>query len=498
MYLLSHYAKRPSWSLAIKCETLRENSSNICYVTDRMRRRSIWPLTSMTRIYSWICTIAQKMTERWNWRPTHTERQKIWWHEQTAEQNHVSAELATTFFASLARSPSTVSLVHIDSTCSRDSCSVCESSTSEEENTKSWKEVSRKSKNGSTHRRRNNDDGTIERRSKTPEEAADATHTRTTKYRKNTKVSNTSPSHSNSLAKIRIPKPELKTTSTPTKSSRTDRSKSPLNGSTQSIPLASTSAVTIPRSASHIELNYVPSTGHRKPKLMSPNSFSTDYMNEINSPEPILLKYQPQTIEKVPRPLPRLPAQSLQQHHDNISKSISRSQTLDWDVPDQTLGIPLTNPTPILDLHHYSMPPMQDTSYISNYPFRPNAMHPTHLQPAHLYHPKPLPLIKSKSMFSIPTNAPPVIHHPLVSGNIPPSFHSPESYQLKKHTVPMNQGSGAPPPPPKPANRQNVSGASILTTSTQQNLSPKKESGEKNKVKFSDTVTVAVVPVSFP
>lgn len=312
-------------------------------------------------------------------------------------------------------------------------------------------------------------------------------------------MSNSSQSHSNSLAKIRIPKPELKTTSTPTKSTRIERSKSPMNGSTLSMPSAGTSASTIPRSSSQIELTYAPSTIHRKPKLMSPNSFSTDYVNEMNSIEPIQLKYQPQTIEKVPRPLPRLPmtsTQSLHQHHDLAPKSLTRSQTLDWDVPDQTLGIPLTNPTPILDLHHYSMPPMQDSAYINNYPFRPNVMHPTHLQSAHLYHPKPLPLIKSKSMFSIPTNAPPVIHHPLVSGNIPPSFHSPESYQLKKHTIPMNQASGAPPPPPKPSNRQNVSGASILTTSTQQNLSPKKESGEKNKVKFSDTVTVAVVPVS--
>lgn len=356
--------------------------------------------------------------------------------------------------------------------------------------------MSRKSKNESVSRRRTNGDGTIDRRAKTPEDTTDATHARTTKYRKNAKISNASQAHSNSLAKIRIPKPELKTTSTPIKSNRTERSKSPLNGSTLSMPSAGTSASTIPRSASHIELNYVPSTGHRKQKLMSPTSFSTDYVNEINSAEPIQLKYQPQTIEKVPRPLPRLPIQSLQPHHDVTPKSMSRSQTLDWDVPDQTIGIPLTNPTPILDLHHYSMPPMQDSAYINNYPFRPNVMHPTHLQSAHLYHPKPLPLIKSKSMFSIPTNAPPVIHHPLVSGNIPPSFHSPESYQLKKHTVPMNQASGAPPPPPKPGNRQNVSGASILTTSTQQNMSPKKESGEKNKVKFSDTVTVAVVPVS--
>lgn len=361
--------------------------------------------------------------------------------------------------------------------------------------------MGRKSKNESMSRRRTNGDGTIERRTKTPDDTTDAAHARTSKYRKNAKLSNASQSHSNSLAKIRIPKPELKTTSTPIKSNRSDRSKSPLNGSTLSMPSAGTSASSIPRSASQIELAYAPSTIRRKPKLMSPNSFSTDYVNEINSAEPIQLKYQPQTIEKVPRPLPRLPmssTQSLQQqhHHDHPPKSMTRSQTLDWDVPDQTLGIPLTNPTPILDLHHYSMPPMPDSSYINNYPFRPNVMQPTHLQSAHLYHPKPLPLIKSKSMFSIPTNAPPVIHYPLVSGNIPPSFHSPESYQLKKHTVPMGQTSGAPPPPPKPSNRQMVSGASILTTSTQQNMSPKKESGEKNKVKFSDTVTVAVVPVS--
>lgn len=361
--------------------------------------------------------------------------------------------------------------------------------------------MNRKPRNDAVNRTRTNDDGTIERRTKTQEDTTDATHARTTKYRKNAKRSNSSQSHSNNLAKIRIPKPELKTTSTPIKSTRAELSKSPINGSTLSMPSAGTSASAMPRSASQMELTYAPSMNHRKSKMMSPNSFSTDYVNDMNAVEPIQLKYQPQTIEKVPRPLPRLPmssTQSLQSHHDHAPKSITRSQPLDWDVPDQTLGIPLTNPTPILDLHHYSMPPMPDSAYINNYPFRSNVMHPTHLQSAHMYHPKPLPLIKSKSMFSISTNAPPVIHHPLVSGNIPPSFHSPESYQLKKHTIPMNQASGAPPPPPKPGNRQNASGASILTTSTQQNMSPKKESGEKNKVKFSDTVTVAVVPVSEP
>lgn len=80
--------------------------------------------------------------------------------------------------------------------------------------------------------------------------------------------------------------------------------------------------------------------------------------------------------------------------------------------------------------------------------------------------------------------APPIIHHqhPLISGNIP-SIASimPDSYKKASSNLGAKKAISAT--------------SSILSGQGQQSaMNARKEMSEKNKVKFSDTVTVAVVP----
>lgn len=79
---------------------------------------------------------------------------------------------------------------------------------------------------------------------------------------------------------------------------------------------------------------------------------------------------------------------------------------------------------------------------------------------------------------------PPIIHqHPLISGNIP-SIASimPESYNAKK--LSSNLG----------GKKINATSSILSGQGQPSQMNAKKEMSEKNKVKFSDTVTVAVVP----
>lgn len=329
------------------------------------------------------------------------------------------------------------------------------------------------------------------------------TPTKSPKYRKNTQsntnsnqsssVSNNHTANTLSRVRINIPKPELKVSnySKITRKSSTEQSNNKVSAYGSSKP-------PIARSASEIDFTEMHSPAYReaKMKLMPSNSYSTDYVNHINAAESVdSLKYQQTKIEKIPRPLPRVPfatpqiLQPIPQHHrvvDVVPKP-PRQPPIEWNIPDQTIGIPITNATPILDFHNLTS--TNDSTH--HYP-RQTVLMPTHMQIAS--QPISLPshpmLIRTKSMNNISLNSPPIIHHPLVSGHIPPSVHSTENYLIKKQ-IPLD---GPPLPlPPKPP-RQNAS-SSILSSTTQQNLHPKKENGEKNKVKFSDTVTVAMVPV---
>lgn len=331
--------------------------------------------------------------------------------------------------------------------------------------------------------------------------------TKSPKYRKNTqnntksKQSSAAAANNNnhntaSRVRINIPKPELKVSnySKSTRKSSTEQSNNNVATYASSKP-----SPIIMRSASEVDFTEMHSPAYReaKIKLMPSNSFSTDYVNQINAAESVdSLKYQQTKIEKIPRPLPRVPfatpqiLQPIPQHHHvvDIVPKPPRQPPIEWNIPDQTVGIPITNPTPILDFHNLAS--INDSTH---HYARQTVLMPSHMQIAS--QPMSLPphpmLIRTKSMNNIPLNSPPIIHHPLVSGHIPPSIHSTENYLIKKQ-IPLD---GPPLPlPPKPA-RQNAS-SSILSSTTQQSSHPKKENGEKNKVKFSDTVTVAMVPVS--
>lgn len=191
------------------------------------------------------------------------------------------------------------------------------------------------------------------------------------------------------------------------------------------------------------------------------------FINHKNSGNSDSLKYQ--QSGKIQNSLPRLPlsvsqiVQPILQHHviDVVPKPSSKQFSFN-NMPDQTIGIPTTDS---MSIH------IQDN----------NTQNQNN---------------KLMSIHNIPENMPPIIHHPLVSGNIPPSFHSiNENYLIKKkipHETMLLQKL-----PQKPVSRQGlIFSSSILTATIQQAPHQKKENNERNKVKFSNTVTVAVVPVS--
>lgn len=301
---------------------------------------------------------------------------------------------------------------------------------------------------------------------------------KTMKYRKNVQLSK-SP---NQLPKTRfnIPKPELKVSHYARKPQKASSKKN-------AVSHYGPSKSNLARSVS--EADFVDS------KNM--NNFTANYANHVSSTELTdPLKYQPNKIEKIRRPLPRSPfvttqmLQSIPQHHhvvDMVPMPPTRPQD-PWNVPDQTIGIPITNPTPMLGYH--DMPSIESAA---NFP-RQTILLPSHMQIAaeprslHLHSKPTMVLGKSKAMHTIPLHQP-VIHHPLVSGHIP-SFQTTDNYLIKSQ-MPLD---GPPLPlPPKP--RQPIASSILATSATQTNAQLKRENGERNKVKFSDTVTVAVVPV---
>lgn len=309
---------------------------------------------------------------------------------------------------------------------------------------------------------------------------------KTMKYRKNVQISRASDTiDANQASKTRfnIPKPELKVSHYARKPQKVSSKKA-------AISHYGPSRATLSRSAS--EADFIDS---------KTTNFSANYANHLSSTELAdPLKYQQTKIEKIPRPMPRVPfaaapqiLQPIPQHHhvvDIVPKPPVRPAD-PWMVPDQTIGIPITNPTPILHGYH----DMAAIDPALNYP-RQTILMPSHMQIAAELRPM---MMQSKSamamakppqmMHMIPLHQP-VIHHPLVSGHIP-SFVTADNYLIKTQ-MPLD---GPPMPlPPKP--RQPVASSILVATSTAQaNAQARRENGERNKVKFSDTVTVAVVPV---
>lgn len=208
----------------------------------------------------------------------------------------------------------------------------------------------------------------------------------------------------------------------------------------------------IARSKSEVDFSTETSSSDVLAKLTSQSSFSNDHVDHINIADaPELLRYK--KYEKIQKNSPQM-SQPAPRHHliDIVPKPQS---THDWNIPDQTIGIPIASP--------------------------PNMQHHMKIAPS-----------KPWNEHNFSGHIPTIIHHPLVSGHIPPTYHVPTE-QRKKMPLPL-------PLEHAPLHQTNIY-SSILSSSSlspqqQQTSNSRKENGEKNKVKFSNTVTVAVVPVS--
>lgn len=218
-------------------------------------------------------------------------------------------------------------------------------------------------------------------------------------------------------------------------------------------------------------MGWRPNLGH--------NSFSTDYLDRFHDSFS-------RSPAKPPKALPRSVFPKEHMVIDVIPKPSSVQVPRSGSAIDQTLGIPLTYNPP--SFHHLK------------HSFPTVSLYGRNTGP-------PMGISRADSLQSINTVAVPTVIHqyPLISGNIPAvsSSHSPKTHLLENSAIinPSTSGSSS-----YLRNTKDTASILALTSSagrTQANLaaagsagqSAKKESGEKNKVKFSDTITVAVVPV---
>ncbi|XP_059613987.1 WD repeat-containing and planar cell polarity effector protein fritz [Phlebotomus argentipes] len=211
------------------------------------------------------------------------------------------------------------------------------------------------------------------------------------------------------------------------------------------------------------------------------NSFSTDYIDRFHDAFNFGNHQGKGGNAKPPIALPRSVFPNEHMVIDVIPKPSTAQMPRSTSAIDQTLGIPLTYNPP--SFHHvkHSFPSVS------------------------LYGRSTVSVPRADSLQSINTVAVPTVIHqyPLISGNIPAvsSNSSSKAHQLENSAIinPSTSGNSS-------YLRNTKDTASILALTspsgrTQANLvasgagqSAKKESGEKNKVKFSDTITVAVVP----
>lgn len=149
---------------------------------------------------------------------------------------------------------------------------------------------------------------------------------------------------------------------------------------------------------------------------------------------------------------------------------------------DQTIGIPIT----------FETEPNANKFFSSNSLFNPSIQPST--SSSNYYK---MPEIKNDYEYHVPTT---IHQYPLISGTIPSAniaISSMPPGSQPKASFPPTYSTTAP-----STNLKKKEGTSSILSNTSNsnniaNPGSKKESGEKNKVKFSDTITVAVVPVSF-
>lgn len=194
-------------------------------------------------------------------------------------------------------------------------------------------------------------------------------------------------------------------------------------------------------------------------------------------------------VTKTPR---TQPLKKSQQHMviDVVPKPMTQQlhSMTDWTVPDQTLGIPLTFSHNLSSYQTYvkgTPPSISPTPFYNRSGVASNSSF------------MPKTLLKSQSMYNITgtTSSPYVHQHPMMLAHIPPSGQNHSHFGNKKSSGFVSNTSSR-----VKDNISIITASPSITSSIlsgQQTVSPKKESGERNKVKFSDTVTVAVVPVKY-
>ncbi|KAJ6646803.1 WD repeat-containing and planar cell polarity effector protein fritz [Pseudolycoriella hygida] len=283
-------------------------------------------------------------------------------------------------------------------------------------------------------------------------------------------------SHPNRPSDVRIPKPELKVSSFSKNQQKNPNSRSRYQPSTHLIASDNILLVDPPlpllkktSSQDNLFQSYARTPDRN---AIYHNSFSTDGLNNVGNYDDIKrITFSANKSSKMPKNLPRnVAANHKSVVIDVVPKPTTSSMTTnsDWKVPAQTVGIPLTFS------HNNNIP------YASPFQHRPL---PYLLPPGvPLTHQR---LMKAESMYNMtPPLPPPIIHqHPLISGNIP-SIASimPDTYNPKK--LPSTLG----------GKKMNATSSILSGQGQQSTMNVKKEMSEKNKVKFSDTVTVAVVP----
>lgn len=255
------------------------------------------------------------------------------------------------------------------------------------------------------------------------------------------------------VAAFSIPKPELKVSNY----SKNTILKTPqptsghVNSSRTSSEILNYSSVKnckISRSKSEVDSIVENSSSDILAKLNAKSGLSDDQVDHINSTKtPDRLKYQQH--EKGQKNSIQI-LQSIPQHH-HVVDIVPKPKQL-----TQEIGIPIAS---ISNMHVNALP---------NKPW---------------------------NMHNFSGHFPTIIHHPLVSGHIPLSYQAPENRKKMPLPLPM-----VVPLEQAHLHPTNIY-SSILSSAPQQQQQQstsnlKRENGEKNKVKFSNTVTVAVVPVS--
>lgn len=241
----------------------------------------------------------------------------------------------------------------------------------------------------------------------------------------------------------------------------------------------------IRKTSSQDNLISIDVVSHHPTHRLYHNSFSTENLNHIVSGSGY------PNLDKIPRALPRIhmnPSNMpVHQQKHMVIEVVPKPSThikpivvpAAWKVPDQTLGIPLTTPIPPhMNIHN------NNYHHSTQYVHRPPAFAISSDLSAISSH---FAIKQPQSLLNIPT----VIHqHPITQANIPASSSTSASGPTYILRPPHKE------PPTRRPQQPSTTTSTMNSILSQAQPSPRQRepNAEKNKVKFSDTVTVALVP----